>query len=101
MSLCPLCPFCPLCLRQGGQGGQIGLWDKSLNEELEAQLLQKILDLWLQNKTQEEIAKELGFKDHTPINTKLKKINEILVKLWQNTESDIDTKYQFLNEKVK
>jgi len=76
-------------------------WTKKMNEEVESLQLQKILNLHLQCKTQEEIAKEIGFKDHTPVNTKLKEIIQKTNELWQNPDSEIDTKYTFLQEKIK
>ena len=39
--------------------------------------------------------------DHTPVNTKLKEIIQKTNELWQNPDSEIDTKYTFLQEKIK
>jgi len=74
------------------------LWTKDLNEELEGQQLQKILDLHLQNKTQEEIGNVIGIA-RTSVLTKIQEIERFLKELSENPELEIPTKYQFLFEK--
>ena len=73
-------------------------WTKNLNDELESQLLQKILDLWLQNQTQEEIAKEIGLS-RPSITDKIDKILKFLKEMSENAELPIPTKYEFLAQK--
>jgi len=75
-------------------------WTKQLNEELESQRLEKILDLHLQCKTQQQIADEVGFETHKPVGTKLTEIQRIIDGMFQNPNSEFGTKYQFLREKV-
>ncbi len=74
------------------------LWTKDLNEELEAQQLQKILDLHLQNMTQEEIGKIIGLKQNT-INDKIAQIQQFLQELSENTELEIPIKYKEIAQK--
>jgi len=73
-------------------------WTKNLNEELESQLLQKILDLWLQNKTQEDIHKLVGISIGS-LNEKIKQIHRFLKEFSENPISEIPNKYRFLAEK--
>ena len=75
-------------------------WTKDMNEEVESLLLQKILELYLQCKTQEEIAKIIGFETHKPIGTKLKEIEQKMKDLVENPELEIEPKYQFLVDKM-
>lgn len=76
-------------------------WTKDLSDKLEGQLLEKILKLHLQCKTQEEIAEICGFQTHKPVGTKLKEIEEKYKILVENSDSEIEPKYEFLREKVK
>ena len=73
-------------------------WTKSLNDELEGQLLEKILDLWLQNKTQEEITNVVGLKQNT-VSDKIKQISQFLKEISENAELPIPIKYEFLADK--
>lgn len=75
-------------------------WTKDLNDELESQQLQKILDLWLQCKTQEEIGNLLGMKQNT-ISDKIKEIEQFLNEISDSPISEIPIKYQFLSQKFK
>ena len=75
-------------------------WTKDLNDKLEAQLLEKILQLHLECKTQQEIADTVGVKQQQ-ITVKLNQINENIKILQENPMSDIDVKYEFLNEKLQ
>jgi len=75
-----------------------GDWTKDLNDELEAQLLEKILRLHLQCKTQQEIAEIVGLK-HNTIADKIKKIVTMLQYLSENPKSEIPTIFKEIGEK--
>ena len=62
-------------------------WTKDLNDELEAQRLEKILKLHLQCKTQEEIADLVGLKQKS-VGIKIKQIEHFLDVLYSNSISD-------------
>ncbi len=74
-------------------------WTKDLNDELESLQLQKILDLFLQNKTQQEIGDVVGLSQKQ-IGIKIQEIEQNFKELYQNPISEISIKYHFLKEKV-
>jgi len=74
-------------------------WTKNLNDELEAQRLEKILDMHLQCYTQQEITEEIGITQQQ-ISVKIKEIHQNINALQENPESEIDVKYEFLAEKI-
>ena len=76
-------------------------WTKNLNDELEGQLLEKILKLHLQCKTQQEIADLVGLNSHKVVGSKLDKINENIEILEENPNSEIEPKYEFLKVKIQ
>ena len=75
-------------------------WTKDINQQLEEQLLERILDLYLQCKTHEDIAREQGFKSHTTSVDKIAKIKQILEELSKNPISDLATEYPNFAEKT-
>ena len=75
-------------------------WTKDLNDSLEAQLLEKILNLHLQCKTQEEIAEIVGITQKQ-ISIKIDEITKNIKILYQNPISEIGIKYEFLREKME
>jgi DNA-directed RNA polymerase subunit F len=68
-------------------------WTKDINQQLEEQLLEKILDLHLQCKTQQEIASILGLKNQSTVSDKITKITQILEELSKNPISDLAIEY--------
>lgn len=75
-------------------------WTQNLREELESQQNEKIFDLFLQCKKQQEISDETGFPQ-TTISAKIKEIDKICELLTENPALEIPIKYQFLKEKIK
>jgi predicted transcriptional regulator len=80
------------------QNGKVAEISKDLNDELEAQRLQKILDLFLRNYKQEDIAKEIGLSLGS-INEKIKKIQHFLEDFSENPDSEIPKIYQEIAKK--
>jgi DNA modification methylase len=70
-------------------------WTKKLSQEIEAKLLEKILNLYLQNHTQEEIGKKVGLARNT-VTDKIKEIDDFLKGMSENPISEIPTKFKFL-----
>ena len=88
-------------------------WIKDLDEEVEAQRNELILKLFLQCKTQEEIAKEVGLTQQT-VGLKIKELLSIIdeplkslifsektLVLKENKEFKFPLKYGFLGEKIE
>ena len=73
-------------------------WTKDLSDSLEGQLLEKILNLHLQCKTQEEIASLVGLKQNT-IADKIKKIQSFLKELSENSDLEIPIIYSEIAKK--
>lgn len=63
-------------------------------------MLQKILDLHLQCKTQEEIGNEVGLA-RTSVLTKLKEIEQFIKEMSENPNSEIPTIYKEIGQKWK
>lgn len=74
-------------------------WTKGLNEQLEGQLLEKVLKLHLQCKTQEEIGKEIGTTGQTA-GSKVREIELKFNELNENPNSEIGSKFGFFEEKL-
>lgn len=75
-------------------------WTKKLNDEIEGLRLQKILDSYLQNKTQQEIGTEVGLS-RSSVTDKISEITEKIKELSENPKSEIPTKYKFLADKIQ
>jgi DNA modification methylase len=76
-------------------------WTKDLNDELEAQRLEKILDLYLKAElTYDEIANLIGLTKSS-ISNKLTEMIDFFSKCSEITDSEISNKYQFLYEKYQ
>lgn len=75
-------------------------WTKNLREKREGQLLERILSLNLQCKTQEEIEVIIGIKQQN-ISSKIRQIEEIFCEIQKNPNSEIDVKYEFLKDKIE
>jgi DNA modification methylase/succinate dehydrogenase flavin-adding protein (antitoxin of CptAB toxin-antitoxin module) len=75
-------------------------WTRNLREELESQQNEKIFDLFLQCKKQQEISDETGFPQ-TTISAKIREIDKFCELLTENPSLEIPIKYQFLKEKIK
>lgn len=75
-------------------------WTKNLSDEIEAQRLEKILNLYLKNKTQHEIADEIGITQRQ-ISSKISEIEKNIKILEENPNSEICIKYGFLAEKLQ
>lgn len=62
-------------------------WTKDINDELEAQRLERILDLHLLDRTQEEIGAQIGLSQKC-VGIKIKEITDFLDVLEETTKSD-------------
>ena len=75
-------------------------WTKDINDELEAQRLERILDLYLQCMTQQEIAEEIGLTQGA-ITNKIKEIEQKYKEILVNPISEYLIKYSFLQQKIQ
>jgi len=75
-------------------------WTKNLNEERESIRLEKILELYLQCKTQQEIAEEIGLTQQQ-IAVKIKEIEQKYKEIQENPILEIIVKYGFLHQKIQ
>lgn len=75
-------------------------WTKNINQQMEEQLLEKILDLYLQCKTQQEIETITSIPQRT-VSAKIDKIMEILKDLAENTGSEYMLKFPNIAKKAQ
>ena len=73
-------------------------WTKNLKDKFEGKRLEKILKLYLECKTQQEIADAIGLAK-SGISNKLNEITDFIDKCSEITDSELLNKYQFLYEK--
>ena len=75
-------------------------WTRDMAEKLESIRLEKVLNLYLQNKTHQEIADIDGLWKRTTITDKINEMEAFCLDLSENSEWEIPTKYSFFKDKI-